>query len=117
MNIRNEPYSRGYRIYVQRLVVRTLNDGGLVESFDVGAPAWRAAEPCIDAFGSAAECTDTFYRYTPEGWHRATGKECADCEYVRSYKGPLNQWPSPIPLEPDGAVAARAVACVRIVKS
>ncbi len=70
----------------------------------------------IDAFGSAAECTETFYRYTSEGWHRATAEECADCEYVRSYKGPPSQWPSRIPLEPDGAVAARAVACVRIVK-
>ena len=70
----------------------------------------------IDAFGSAAECIETFYRYTPGGWRRATAEECADCEYVRSYKGPPSQWTRPIPLEPDGAVAARAVACVRIVK-
>jgi len=71
----------------------------------------------ISAFGCAAECTETFYRYTREGWHCATAEECAGSEYVRSYKGPPSQWPSPIPREPDGARYARAVACVRIVKS
>src|SRR3990170_1414697 len=43
-----KPYSRGYRIYVQRLVVRTLSDGGLVESFRRGAPLPDRFGPDID---------------------------------------------------------------------
>ena len=58
----------------------------------------------------------TFYRYTPGGWNIASADDCADCEYVGWITQPRNQWPDPIPVERDLAAAARAVACVQMVK-
>ena len=73
----------------------------------------------IEAFGEARQIAETFYRYTSEGWQIATSEECAECEYVewiaKAYQ--QSQLPSPIPVEPDLAAAARAVACVQLIKA
>lgn len=68
----------------------------------------------IEAFGSAT-VEATYYRYTIGGWRKATEEECSDAEYVawRAHE-PL---PSPLPVEPDRASAARAVACVALRKT
>lgn len=63
-----------------------------------------------------ARVTETFYRYSAAGWQLADPEECADCEYVEWINRPQGQWPKPMPVEPDRAAAARAVACVRLVK-
>jgi SAM-dependent methyltransferase len=72
----------------------------------------------VAAFGSASAVTETFYQYTANGWQLATAADCAECEYVEWIaKAWLHQqWPNPIPVEPDLAAAAHAVACVRLVK-
>jgi SAM-dependent methyltransferase len=73
----------------------------------------------IQQFGEARTVQEEFYRYSPGGWTAATWQECADCEYVEwiarvwQSKRPI---PRPVPVEPDLAAAARAVACVRFVK-
>jgi SAM-dependent methyltransferase len=71
-------------------------------------------EEAISAFGPFASCESTFFRYSREGWQFSNISECNNCEYVEwAAKRPL---PHPVPVEPDLAVAARAVACSRIVK-
>ena len=47
-----------------------------------------------------------FYLYTPEGWRVAEEAECREVEY-------FNFAAEPRQLAPDGAAAARAVACLR----
>jgi SAM-dependent methyltransferase len=61
----------------------------------------------IAAFGAAERVDRTFYRYGVEGWQRSTADLCADVQYAR---GPART------AVPDNAIAARAVACVRMVK-
>jgi hypothetical protein len=72
----------------------------------------------LEAFGNASAITKMFYHYGMNGWNLATEEECARCEYVdwvgRAFSG--EPWPEPLRCEPDHAAAARAVACVRIVK-
>lgn len=48
------------------------------------------------------------YRYLPGGWRLATVEECADCEYFNIHATPQ--------YGPDFAAAARAVACLRLVR-
>jgi SAM-dependent methyltransferase len=62
----------------------------------------------IRAFGGALQdwCC---YRYLPEGWVAATPKECSDCEYFNIHATP--------DFGPDWAAAARAVACLRLVRA
>ena len=66
--------------------------------------------------GKAIE--ETFYRYSRDGWQAARDDECADCEYVASVSAFMRtgRWPEPRQHEPDHASAARAVACVTIMK-
>jgi len=71
----------------------------------------------VAAFGATSAVTETFYRYSADGWNVANVEDCADCEFVGEWITlPRNQWPSPLPIEPDRAAAARSVACGRIVK-
>lgn len=72
----------------------------------------------IDAFGTAREVVEAFYRYTADGWQLSTAADCAECEYVEwiTKLEQHQQLPDPVPIEPDLAAAARAVACVRLVK-
>ena len=71
----------------------------------------------IEAFGQARKVTETYYRYTAIGWQLAALEDCTECEYVEwVVKAWQNDWPDPIPVEPDLAAAARAVACVHLIK-
>ena len=70
----------------------------------------------ITAFGPVRDSASTFYRYSAGGWNVARAAECADCRYVEWINWPREQWPRPLPVEPDRAAAARAVGCVRLVK-
>jgi len=70
------------------------------------------------ALGAMAVVEETFYRYSSECWQIARDEECADCEYVGSVAEFMRsgRWPEPRRHEPDHASAARAVACVKMVK-
>lgn len=70
----------------------------------------------IAAFGPAQTVHKTFYKYTTLGWQRVEEADCRDCCYV-----PSSEWElvniSPLSTGPvDRAAAARAVACIHIVK-
>lgn len=85
---------------------------GTFQQFDL---AW--VQQTLAAFGSVRDVSSVFYRYTAEGWNMAKAEECAGCHYVAWSHRPWPQWPPvPLPVEPDRAAAARAVACVRLVK-
>jgi SAM-dependent methyltransferase len=88
-------------------------DFGTFQQFDR-----RLLSRAIDAFGTAREICETFYRYNAAGWSAATSSDCGASEYVdwaaAFWQGkPL---PEPLTIEPDLAVAARAVACVELTK-
>lgn len=70
------------------------------------------------AFGEASKHIETFYRYSMEGWQIAEASQCMECKYVEwiAESWLRHQMPSPIPVEPDLAAAARAVACVQLAK-
>ena len=70
----------------------------------------------IEAFGKASTVVETFYKYSAKGWNLSDATDCAGCQYVEWITRPDSRWPKPIPVEPDLAAAARAVACVQIVK-
>lgn len=61
----------------------------------------------------------SFFRYNGEGWQVASEAECRDCRYVSwvadVWAGRRELTP-PLPVEPDGAAAARAVACMVLQK-
>lgn len=76
----------------------------------------RLLSRAVEAFGKAEGVAETFYRYTAEGWNVADVADCAECEYVEWITQATDQWPNPLPVEPDRAAAARAVACVRLIK-
>lgn len=93
---------------------------GFEQVFDQGL-----LSKAIAAFGQADKVIQTFYRYTSAGWDVASARECAECEYVEwiAHAWQHEQWPyswltglKPTPLEPDRAAAARAVACIQLVK-
>src|SRR5439155_19828046 len=71
----------------------------------------------VEAFGKAAEIT-RYYRYTANGWNVAEEKDCDDCKYVEwiAQAWARHEYPNPVPVEKDHAAAARAVACVRLIK-
>jgi SAM-dependent methyltransferase len=76
----------------------------------------RLLEETIAAF-APAQAGYTFFRYTQQGWQFAEVSECRDCEYVPWIALPLlERQRTPFPLQPDGAAAARAVACIRLEK-
>lgn len=68
--------------------------------------------------GTGNETKITFYRYSSSGWQVVSPDECADCEYVGWIADAWlrGTWPDVVPVEPDLAAAARAVACVRLLK-
>ncbi len=75
---------------------------GWLQQFD----AERVAD-VIAAFGGT-QSSITYYRYLPDGWHLATKDECADCRYFDFHA--TKQY------EPDYAAAARAVACIEMIR-
>jgi SAM-dependent methyltransferase len=70
----------------------------------------------IEAFGNAIRIKEVFYRYKIEGWNVSDAADCAESQYVHWVSRPPEQWVPPAKAEPDLAAAARAVACVEIVK-
>jgi len=76
-----------------------------------------ALEALIGALGPARELEERYYRYSAEGWSISDAARAKDAEYVEYAARPRQEWPRPWPRQPDGAVAARAVACVRWVKA
>lgn len=70
----------------------------------------------IDAFGPATDVRTATFRYTAPGWQTAPADECANCRYEPWIMLRPDQRPAKFPASDDGAAAARAVACVAIVK-
>lgn len=72
----------------------------------------------VEAFGGRRHASECFYRYSASGWQIASDQECADAVYVEwvaelirtGRRDPGQQH------EPDFASAARAVACVRLIR-
>jgi SAM-dependent methyltransferase len=67
----------------------------------------RGVQELVRAFGGEVaewRC----YRYLPDGWVTATPDECSGCEYFNIHATPE--------FGPDWAAAARAVACLRLVR-
>ena len=87
---------------------------GVQQQFD-----GRMVATASEALGRHGEVSKRFYRYSVTGWNLATETECAECRYVEWAAGVWahGKVPKPIPVEPDRAVAARAVACLRLNKS
>jgi SAM-dependent methyltransferase len=70
----------------------------------------------VDCAGGWSARSEAFYRYTPAGWTPSSVGECAGSEYVDWVARPREAWPDPLPVEADRAAAARAVACLQLVK-
>jgi SAM-dependent methyltransferase len=70
-----------------------------------------------EEFGRALHTVEKFFQYTAQGWRKATAEECADSEYVEWAARWNENRPNPLPVEPDLAAAARAVACMKIVRA
>ena len=72
-----------------------------------------------ESLGAMSDVSEVFYRYSKSGWQMATDDECANAEYVAWVAELMRsgRWPAAPGLEPDYAAAARAVACVRLVKA
>ena len=73
-------------------------------------------EQAIAAF-EPKEVVRTFYRYTQQGWRVSDIGECKDCEYVEWNMLPAERRSAQFQRQPDGATAARAVACIVLEKS
>ena len=70
----------------------------------------------IAAFGPARACAVTYFRYAADGWSVADADAVADATFTE-YMARLDDRPRWVRAEPDRAAAARAVACVRLVKA
>ena len=86
---------------------------GVQQQFDA-----RMLARAIQALTKCGEVIERYYRYSTGGWNLATAVDCIDARYV---EWAASVWahgkvPDPIPIEPDQAVAARAVACLRLNK-
>lgn len=69
----------------------------------------------IDAF-EPEHVTCQFYAYTASGWQIASEHDCGECEYVNWVALRREQRPTEFSAQPDGAIAARAVACLALTK-
>ena len=104
-----------------RGVMRTFHDllkpgGRLLVTVPYGKPEdqdWlqifgpTQIDDLIQSFGGMCE-SQTYYRHLPEGWVTASAADCADAEYFNIVKTPE--------FGPDLAAAARAVACLELVR-
>jgi SAM-dependent methyltransferase len=114
-------------IAAARELVRVLKPGGLLlVTVPFGVYEHHGAFQQFDrahlatleaAVGATASRALAFYRYAAEGWQLSTDAESADARYVSWVAEYMRtaRWPDP-PLEPDGAAAARAVACLAVRK-
>ncbi|NES73221.1 MAG: class I SAM-dependent methyltransferase [Okeania sp. SIO2D1] len=62
------------------------------------------------------EVSKTFFSYTKSGWQLADAQQCANCDYVDWIMLPEATRPAQFPQQQDNAAAARAVACIKLVK-
>jgi hypothetical protein len=85
-------------------------DLGTQQVFDEGL-----LKQAVSAFGPGG-ATRTFFRYSQQGWQVSDVDGCRDSEYVDWVVLPPEQRPAQFPRQPDGATAARAVACVELRK-
>jgi SAM-dependent methyltransferase len=85
-------------------------DLGTQRVFDEGL-----LEQAIAAFGPQ-EVSRTFFRYSQQGWQYAHIGECKNCQYVDWVVLLPEHRSAQFPGQPDGATAARAVACVELKK-
>jgi hypothetical protein len=72
----------------------------------------------INVLSEVGDVHKQFYLYKANGWNIAKEEDCADTEYV---EWSISAWSNgklsrPVPKESDLAVAARAVACIRLNK-
>lgn len=72
-------------------------------------------EEVIKVF-NPSEVKMTFFSYNKQGWKLSSISECQDAEYVDWIMLPDEKRPRQFPIQPDNAAAARAVACVKLVK-
>lgn len=78
----------------------------------------RRLSMAVEAFGPRRFASEQFYRYTAAGWQQAPDADCADAKYVGwvAELMRMGRWNAGQQHEPDFAAAARAVACVRLVR-
>lgn len=81
-------------------------DHGWLQQFDR-----RMLDELIACFEGVVR-SQAFYRYTMKGWRLAGADECANCCYFNIHARTDQRVP-----EPDYAAAARAVACLEMVKA
>ena len=75
----------------------------------------RLVENVIAAF-APSHVEETYFRYTSQGWCLSDSRECAGAEYVPWVMQSPKDRPTQYPVQPDNAAAARAVACLRMIK-
>lgn len=83
---------------------------GTFQQFDAGL-----VQQTIDVF-EPGRVEQTYFRYTADGWNLSNAQICADAEYVNWVMLPPEKRPASFPDHPDRAAAARAVACLLLVK-
>ena len=83
---------------------------GTFQQFDV-----RLIEQTITAF-EPEQIELTYFRYSANGWNFSTAEACADAEFVNWVMLPREERPATFPDHPDRAAAARAVACLLLIK-
>jgi SAM-dependent methyltransferase len=87
---------------------------GVQQQFDA-----RMLAMAREALTKSGEVIERFYLYSANGWNLSREADCTECRYV---EWAASIWahgkvPNPVPIEPDRAVAARAVACLRMNKT
>jgi SAM-dependent methyltransferase len=87
---------------------------GMLQQFD------KKLLNCVFKSFEFSKIIENYYKYTSEGWQIAAVDDCAKCEYVdwitTAWQHSDSKLPCPLPVEPDLAAAARAVACVQLIK-
>jgi SAM-dependent methyltransferase len=116
-------------VLAAREIRRVLKPGGLLLlTVPYGAYQFHGAFQQFDRarlsrakeeFGKMVSITERFYRYGIGGWQLARDEDCAHCEYVAWVAELMRtgRRPESLSHEPDLAAAARAVACVRMIKA
>lgn len=79
-----------------------------LQVFDAGM-----LQRAVEVLGPARDLGVDFYRYTERGWDVGTQEQCAGAEFVERFSGSASPRSDAFRIEPDRAVGARAVACMR----
>jgi SAM-dependent methyltransferase len=75
----------------------------------------KLLQQVISAFG-AKQTGRSLFAYSSSGWQLASIEACRGSEYVDWIMLPKNGRSADFPIQPDGAAAARAVACLKLEK-